>query len=687
MTHCYLVSLFLHCPPSMGIKCPSKEAINRFIKGVQSNYIYWHAFPFNSQQENYNPSLFEFGLQMCQDLYNELNITTRPSSIVLSQRDVPGMTRGVIPYLLKHGIRAISVGVNGASAPPDVPDIFRWKSLDGTQEVLVIYHPDGYGGIKAKDCPIINNNITSYDHTLATFFRLDNHGPQFIEQVLKTMDQIGLEFKNAKDIFGSTFSDFVSGILNNNTVYNSLPVVDKEIGDTWSFGDQADPYKASITRIIQRKRAEYLNSININNVSNQFYNFSRLLVKCGEHTFGAHMGFLDPVKGEIIGVYTNKSSEYYAWSNVEFEAVKDSKHMTQLRDSWYEQRNLSYYWPLQALNMSNIPSERNLYNSINTEIKKITYPISPLDDVQFEWELQDKTNNYTFNVGLNKNFKVIFDDKYGSISSLIDTKHDNNAINYGNNIGLFLYQTFTEQEFNEYIGEYSIKPDRIWVYYNYGKVGLDIANNGSLKYQNINGYMLNLYRDKNDENIFCVEYRIGSNDSMYNELRQYYGAPQILYHIYNFSALISEGNNNKLSLQYVWINKQQTRIPEALWVVFEPGINCLKWRVNKFEQMMDIENVVGNGQMHIHGTMGNVSCEYNNNKYFNVESIDAGIAGFKPMNMNTFTPFPTPFTATNVKDGGVAFNLYNNIWGTNFVEYYPFDDINTNATYRFNVYF
>ena len=234
MTHCYLVSLYLHCPIGMGLKCPSNEAKQRFIKAVQNGYIYWHSFPFNSQQEYYNPSMFQFGLKLCKDLYSELNIThPRSHSIVLSQRDVPGMTRGVIPYLVENGVKAISVGVNSASASPKVPDIFRWKSNDNTQEILVIYHPDGYGGIEPKDCPIINNNVTSYSDTLATAWRLDNHGPQRLEHVIEIVDQIKVEFKNADNIFASTFSDFVDGILRNSTVYNSLPVIDKEIGDTW----------------------------------------------------------------------------------------------------------------------------------------------------------------------------------------------------------------------------------------------------------------------------------------------------------------------------------------------------------------------------------------------------------------------------------------------------------------------
>jgi hypothetical protein len=48
---------------------------------------------------------------------------------VLLQRDVPGLTRAVIPVFVSKGIKAISVGVNAGSAPPGVPKCtpFIWR--------------------------------------------------------------------------------------------------------------------------------------------------------------------------------------------------------------------------------------------------------------------------------------------------------------------------------------------------------------------------------------------------------------------------------------------------------------------------------------------------------------------------------------------------------------------------------
>ena len=52
----------------------------------------------------------------------------------------------LIPLLKQNGVQAITVGVNGASMPPAVPNIFRWKDPISNEEVLAMWHPGGYGG-------------------------------------------------------------------------------------------------------------------------------------------------------------------------------------------------------------------------------------------------------------------------------------------------------------------------------------------------------------------------------------------------------------------------------------------------------------------------------------------------------------------------------------------------------------
>ena len=85
---------------------------------------------------------------------------------VLSQRDVPSLTRATIPLLVAAGVTGINVGINPASAPLGVPSVaacehdglatpFVWLDQATNSSVLAAFHPGGYGGIRG-DSPNLN---------------------------------------------------------------------------------------------------------------------------------------------------------------------------------------------------------------------------------------------------------------------------------------------------------------------------------------------------------------------------------------------------------------------------------------------------------------------------------------------------------------------------------------------------
>ena len=104
------------------------------------------------------------------------------------------MTRGVLPVVseLWWGpvVRAISVGVNGASATPDVPlnAPFVWRDEASDSQVLAFWHPRGYGGetlykghtlplTPAEDCVHTPAHADGGRDILCFSWRGDNKGP------------------------------------------------------------------------------------------------------------------------------------------------------------------------------------------------------------------------------------------------------------------------------------------------------------------------------------------------------------------------------------------------------------------------------------------------------------------------------------------------------------------------------
>ena len=126
----WYLTLYLNCPPGLGLHCPNATAKSALRAAVAAGDVTYHAFPHNAELEAGSAGVITHGLRLTHALDAALGV---PPKTVLSQRDVPGLTRAMIPLLKAEGILAVSVGVNGASMYPRVPRIFRWVSHAAAQ--------------------------------------------------------------------------------------------------------------------------------------------------------------------------------------------------------------------------------------------------------------------------------------------------------------------------------------------------------------------------------------------------------------------------------------------------------------------------------------------------------------------------------------------------------------------------
>lgn len=111
-----------------------------------------------------------------------------------------------------------------------------------------------------------------------------------------------------------------------------------------------------------------------------------------------------------------------------------------------------------------------------------------------------------------------------------------------------------------------------------------------------------------------------------------------------------------LDLRLEWEGKAATRMPEALWMAFRPrGCPPDGWRIGKLGTAVDPLDVARDGARHLHAADGAVSCGD-----FSVYSVDAPLVAPGTPRLLDFTN-RLPDLAR-----GVSFNLYNNVWGTNF---------------------
>ena len=226
------------------------------------------------------PELFTAGIDLVRRMDQRYYGATK-NTTTMSVRDVMYVTRSVIPHMAEHGITGLTIGSNAADFPPQVPKLHRWLDRESGKDVIVAYHPYGYGGYGPTDCAESPNGFA-----LCTEFRTDNTGPpKNVAEVQTSLNKLRSEYPGAI-VKTSTFDAFIRDVT---PVKDLLPVVELEVVDTWSYGWPSDPLKIAQNRAMQRVWAKCLASgeptCSLDNPVIQ--NMSWALLKAPEHTWGA----------------------------------------------------------------------------------------------------------------------------------------------------------------------------------------------------------------------------------------------------------------------------------------------------------------------------------------------------------------------------------------------------------------
>lgn len=238
MADSWVLDVFRNCPkdfPSVGppwdptgLICPNASLTDHVASAVKRGDIWMHAFPHNGQAELMDATMFSVGVNSSIRTAIEMGSPNRPR--VMSQRDVPGLTRAVIPHLKKRGVIGISVGSNDGSPAPQTPSTiecdvkglhvvrtpFLWLDENSGESLIVDIHPGGYGGITgdysppgdSKDgvlCDCIG--VEGLDDVLCYAWRGDNYGPARAPEVREDFRLFRTYFPNAT-IMASTLGDY-----------------------------------------------------------------------------------------------------------------------------------------------------------------------------------------------------------------------------------------------------------------------------------------------------------------------------------------------------------------------------------------------------------------------------------------------------------------------------------------------
>jgi hypothetical protein len=132
----------------------------------------------------------------------------------------------------------------------------------------------------------------------------------------------------------------------------------------------------------------------------------------------------------------------------------------------------------------------------------------------------------------------------------------------------------------------------------------------------------------------------------------------------------------QIDVRLQWFEKTACRLPEAFWFSFAPvGLQADSWLFEKLGQMISPLDVVSKGARHLHAIERGVFYQ-DQHTALQILSPDVPLVSpGKPSLLDFHNQLPE-------MDGGVHFNLYNNVWGTNFPMWFEDD-----ALFRFSLIF
>jgi hypothetical protein len=527
--------------------------------------------------------------------------------------DVPGHTRGLIAPLNKAGVTFLDIGVNSASTPPDVPPLFIWRDPAGSS-IVVMYHRTAYGGVvRVPGAPL----------AVAVEVRDDNSGPHTIDEISQIYAELRTQFPGSR-VRAANLTEIANEVTKHTS---ALPVFTQEIGDTWIYGVASDPTKLRQYRELLRARSEWVKAQKFqpgDAVDLAFLSKYSLAV---EHTWGTD-------------TKTWLDFDHYTPSALQ-SMLGNPKYKTVL-GSWQEKRN------------DIKESVRALPKALAADASQRLARLKPVEPETSGLRTLETGKDFetTF-------FRVRVDPTTGALTSVQNKRSGKYFADDKHPLALFSYQTMSEDDYKRFLASYiTVQTD--WAPKDFGKP--NIGRYGA-RSKTWHSNSTKIWRPA--ENTLLVRLHLG--EQVDNAVTAW---PETVYLRYEFSTVSPTMN---VTLQ--WFRKRPNRMPEALWLTFQPRVRDPKqWRMSKLEHSVSPDEVVSGGNRHMHAVTGPIS-NHDGPSAVSIESLDAAVVALGERSPIYFSNDQPDL------EKGLHYSLYNNGWGTNYIQWFGDD-----ALFRFQLH-
>jgi hypothetical protein len=627
---------------------------------MQRGDVVMHAGAMNMQYENMlDPIMAMASFDIAKNIAADLGVAAPATA---SLRDVPGVTRSMIPVFRAANITALTIGVNQAVPPPDMPNPGLWVDPNSGAQLLFLQHNSGYPdmpgtdpanpmGLSRSDCVV----VPGWSEALCWAFRQDNQGPpESVAEVQGYYSVIHSEFPGAK-VVAAAYDDFTGPLFAQGA--HLLPVVTNEVGDTWLEGVTSDITKMIYYREMSRAYMACLQNGLCDPLDMRIRRFLRYLLKTPEHTWG------------LPALQDNTN-----WTNAAFHAAKDSHsaNYDAVQAAWYEQRQVAFDYAMDAL------GDHPLAADIRTRLQSIA-PSAPQPSGSNGYA-QVPAGQWAQSFVCNGNGAPIFfsiDPSTGGLASVVLNGH-NYAGGSGSSsfLGQFVYQTYNDTDLVQTVAEYQYQ-----VQCCFDKPGSQAIANPQRLFLSPTITSMWSKPTPGGGSGAAATCEVLVEMAMPAFAVQNYGAPASIW--LNVSA---DNDAQRLLLDLQLFNKTQTRLDEALWFAFTPApTSSGAYLMDKMNGLVDPLVTCLNGSNHQHGISSGVryvldATNPSTSAYLQIDSLDSPLVS-PATAVDPPTMLPNPMTPLEGPVESMYFSLSTNTWNTNYL----FWSLDSDYRFRFAI--
>ncbi len=532
------------------------------------------------------------------------------TTIGAKMTDVPGHSRGLVGPLAAHGVKLLDIGVNGASTFPKVPELFVWQDPDGAS-LIMMYHHRGYGGV-----------VLAPDSALAVAVEMrgDNAGPHSMEETAGIYADLRKQFPQAQ-VTAASLSEIAAAM---EPYRRQLPVVTQEIGDTWIYGVPSDPIKEARYREVARLRQSWLAQGKFRVGDSTDCALLRRLALCAEHTWG---------------VDTKRLKDYEHYRPKDLAAARSLPNFQWAEASWAEKRkNID-----DAIATLPAPLQDETRDRLHA-----LQPVQPeragLDTHRAGSEIETA------------HWVIALDPQTGAIQKLRAKGNGHDWADALHPLALFSYQTFSKADYDRYDDDY-LTAKTWWSGADFGKPKIEEFGAQSRVWSAAlagcwSGKVQDGYR-------ISAQLRINDAESEKSGLVAWPGKMFLDLYLPDAAPLVR--------IYFSCFDKIANRLPEAMWLSFVPVVpDPRRWLLDKVDRSVSPFDVVQGGNRQMHAITREV--RYQDGEVdLSIQAVDAPVVALgekSPIAYSTAQPDMTK---------GIHFSLFNNAWGTNYIQWFGED--------------